>query len=74
MEVVSELTGTVSKLVAEPGQAVQEGDVLLLVESMKMEIPVEAPCSGLLARVHVKQGDAVVEGMVLAAISAAGAR
>ena len=74
MEVVSELTGTVSKLVAEPGQAVQEGDVLLLVESMKMEIPVEAPCSGVLARVLVKKGDAVVEGMVLAAISAAGAR
>ncbi len=67
MEVVSEVTGKVWKMTAEQGAVVQEGDVLMIVESMKMEIPVEASASGPV-RLLVTEGDAVEEGMTVAEI------
>ena len=45
-----------------------EEDVLLILESMKMEIPVEAPCSGKVSEIRVAEGDAVDEGTVLVVI------
>jgi biotin carboxyl carrier protein len=45
-----------------------EGDVILILESMKMEIPVEAPCGGTLAEVRVGEGETVEEGAILAVI------
>ena len=47
---------------------VEEEDVLLILESMKMEIPVEAPCAGRVAEIRVREGDSVEEGDVLAVI------
>lgn len=68
MEILSEVTGKVWKLVASEGASVQEGDVLMIVESMKMEIPVEAGTSGAV-RLLVAEGDVVEEGMKVAEIS-----
>lgn len=67
MNVVSEVTGKVWKMTAEEGAVVQEGDVLMIVESMKMEIPVEASASGSV-RLLVAEGDAIEEGMTVAEI------
>jgi len=68
MEVLSEVTGKVWKLETAEGASVQEGDVLMIVESMKMEIPIEAIASGSV-RLLVVEGDAVEEGMKVAEIS-----
>lgn len=65
MQVRSEVTGTVWKLEVQPGQQVAAGDPLIVVESMKMEIPVESPAAGVVREVRVAEGDAVAEGQVV---------
>jgi len=50
------------------GDAGRESDTLMVIESMKMEIPVESPCAGTVARICVAEGDAIEEGTVLAVI------
>ena len=45
-----------------------EGDTVIILESMKMEMPVEAPCSGTVREVKIKEGEAVDEGKTLAII------
>ena len=65
MQVRSEVTGTVWKLEVQPGQQVAAGDPLIVVESMKMEIPVESPAAGVVREVCVAEGDAVAEGQVV---------
>ena len=70
MDVLSEVTGTVWKVVVKDGDTVQEGQTLVIVESMKMEIPIEAPAGGQ-ATVLVQDGSAVEEGMIVARIDAA---
>jgi biotin carboxyl carrier protein len=67
-EVEAQITGNVWKIEKQPGEAVEEEEVILILESMKMEIPVEAPCAGRLAEVRVAEGDHVEEGAVLAVI------
>ncbi|MBP8296202.1 MAG: acetyl-CoA carboxylase biotin carboxyl carrier protein subunit, partial [Burkholderiales bacterium] len=56
-EVKSEITGTVWKILSKPGDAVSEDDVLMILESMKMEIPVTAPEDGIVKEVRVAEGD-----------------
>ena len=68
MRVEAELTGSLWKLVAKPGQEVKGGDTLMILESMKMEIPVTAPGDGKVSAIHVKEGDTVQEGQLLAEI------
>jgi acetyl-CoA carboxylase biotin carboxyl carrier protein len=67
-EVRAELVGNVWKVEARPGDQVQEDDVLVVLESMKMEIPVTAPVAGTVREVLVKEQDVVKEGQVLAVI------
>lgn len=67
-EVVSSVTGVVFEVAAAEGTAVAAGDTLVVVESMKMEIPVTAPQAGRLARLLVAAGDAVDEGQPVAII------
>jgi acetyl-CoA carboxylase biotin carboxyl carrier protein len=67
-EVKAELVGNVWKLEAHAGDQVQADDVLLVLESMKMEIPVMAPVSGTVRELRVKERDVVKEGQVLAVI------
>lgn len=64
-KVLSEVSGSVWKVEVAVGQSVQAGDTLLIVESMKMEIPVEAPASGTVSEVLVAEGDAVADGQWL---------
>jgi acetyl-CoA carboxylase biotin carboxyl carrier protein len=65
LEVTARLTASVVRTTAEVGQVVEEGATLLLVESMKMEIPVNAPRPGRVAEVRVGAGDVIAEGDVL---------
>jgi len=65
-EIRSEIAGSVWKIVADKGATVAEGDVLLILESMKMEIPITAPCSGTVVDVQVAHGDTVDEDQVVA--------
>jgi biotin carboxyl carrier protein len=66
IEVKSEIAGKVWKIEAQPGDAVSEDDVILILESMKMEIPVHAPAAGKIAKILVEEGQAVAEGDLLA--------
>lgn len=68
--ILSIVTGTVWKIETPAGQKVARGDTLLLVESMKMEIPIEAPGPGRVLEFLVAQGDQVAEGQALAAFEA----
>ncbi len=61
----SEIAGTVWKIEVAPGQSVAEGDVLIILESMKMEIPVEAPRAGVVEALQVSEGQAVKEDQPL---------
>lgn len=64
-KVLSPLAGGVWKIEVQLGTRVEEGDVLMVLESMKMEIPVEAPRAGTVKELSVKEGDAVVEDQIL---------
>ncbi|MDD5372633.1 MAG: biotin attachment protein [Sulfurimonas sp.] len=68
-EVKALLPGNVWKIVANPGQSVNEGDVILILESMKMEIDVVAPKSGIIKSIDVATNDRVTEGQVIALMS-----
>lgn len=64
-DVEAHITGTVWKIEVEVGDSVQEGDPVVILESMKMEMPVEAPAAGTVQQIHVKEGQAVSEGDAL---------
>jgi len=67
-EIKSEITGSVWKILKQPGEAVGDEDALMILESMKMEIPVLAEASGTVAEIRVKENDSVSEGQVLAVL------
>ena len=67
-EVLAEMVANVWKVVAATGDAVAEGDTLVILESMKMEIPVLAEGSGVVTKMHVAEGDVVQEGDPIATI------
>ena len=62
----SEISGSVWKILKAPGDAVAEEEPIMILESMKMEIPVMAPEDGVIATIEVAEGDAVAEGQVVA--------
>ncbi len=61
-EVEAHITGTVWKVEVAVGDAVREGDTVVILESMKMEMPVEAELEGTVSEVLVEEGQAVSEG------------
>jgi biotin carboxyl carrier protein len=67
-EVLAEMVANVWKVLVSPGDDVAEGDTLVILESMKMEIPVEATASGKVSEVNVSEGGVVQEGDVIATI------
>ncbi|MBB6307407.1 biotin/lipoyl-containing protein [Xanthobacter tagetidis] len=67
-EVVSSVTGVVFEVAVAEGATVAAGDTLVVVESMKMEIPVVAPRAGRVARLLMAAGDGVDEGQVVAVV------
>ena len=68
VEVESEVTGNVWKVEVDVGDSVEEGDVLLILESMKMEIPVESPAPGTVSELLVREEDQVEEDQVVAVL------
>ncbi len=65
---MAEMVANVWKVLVSAGDPVNEGDTLCILESMKMEIPVEATASGTLAELNVAEGGVVQEGDVIAVI------
>ena len=66
LRVKSEITGKVWQIEASVGQNLAEEDPIVILESMKMEIPVVAPVGGVLKQILVAEGDAVREGQDVA--------
>jgi acetyl-CoA carboxylase biotin carboxyl carrier protein len=64
-DVAAHITGTVWKIEVKVGQKVNAGDTLVILESMKMEMPVEATESGTVKEIRCKESQAVNEGDVL---------
>ncbi len=64
-EVEAQIAGNVWKIEKAIGDAVVAEDVILILESMKMEIPVEAPCSGTITEIRTTEGESIEEGDVL---------
>lgn len=67
-KVISEVSGSVWKVQAQVGQVLAAGDTLLIVEAMKMEIPVDVESGGTLRELRVAEGEAVTEGQWLATL------
>ncbi len=67
-EVLAALAGDIWKISVEVGDTVEEDDEVFVVEALKMEIPVYAPCDGTVSEIRVKKGDSVEEDDVLAII------
>ena len=68
MDVRAEITANVWQVRTEVGATVAEGDELMILESMKMEIPVTAPCAGVVRELRVGPEDVVQEGDVVAVL------
>jgi acetyl-CoA carboxylase biotin carboxyl carrier protein len=69
-KVTSEISGSVWKILKRPGDLVEEEEPVMILESMKMEIPVLAPEAGTVRDIVVQEGDAVAEGTLVAVIAA----
>ena len=65
MQIKAELAGNLWKIVVREGQQVRADETLMILESMKMEIPVNATVAGRVAKIHVKEGQTVQEGQLL---------
>jgi biotin carboxyl carrier protein len=68
-EVLSEMVANVWKVLVSEGDQVSNGDTLVILESMKMEIPLESPLSGTVKEVRVVEGGVVQEGDVIAVVA-----
>ncbi len=68
-EIRAEMVANVWKVVAKEGDEVHDGDTLVILESMKMEIPVLAEGDGILTSLAVAEGDVIQEGDLIAVIS-----
>lgn len=68
VEVKSDITGSVWRVLKTVGDRVEEEEAVVVVESMKMEIPVSAPEDGVITEIKVEEGDAISEGDVVAVI------
>jgi acetyl-CoA carboxylase biotin carboxyl carrier protein len=69
LKIKTEVTGSVWKIMAAAGQKLAPGDTIMILESMKMEIPVIAEDGGTLTALHVAEGESVNEGQVVATLS-----
>jgi acetyl-CoA carboxylase biotin carboxyl carrier protein len=67
-DVIAEMVANVWKVLVTAGDEVSEGDAICILESMKMEIPVEATASGTVREVNVTEGGVVQEGDIIAVI------
>ncbi|MCL4767002.1 MAG: biotin/lipoyl-binding carrier protein [Hyphomicrobiaceae bacterium] len=68
IKIASEITGAVWKITTQVGQSIAAGEPLMILESMKMEIPVVSEDGGTVREILVKEGDAVQEGQIVAIV------
>ncbi|MCE2691756.1 MAG: biotin/lipoyl-binding carrier protein [Rubrivivax sp.] len=68
-QLLSEVTGSVWEISAQPGQQLAPGDTVMVLESMKMEIPVLCEDGGTVVEILVAQGEAVAEGQPLVMVA-----
>ena len=66
VDINSDITGTIWKIEVKPGDSVAQDDILIIIESMKMEIPVLAPEAGKVVEILVAEEEAIKEGQLLA--------
>ena len=66
--VCADMTSSIWKFLVEPGQSIQSGEPLVILEAMKMEFTISAPCAGKITRPQYKTGDLVSHGMPLLVI------
>ncbi len=66
VQLKSEVIGSVWQIKKQPGETVAQGDIVMIIESMKMEVPVIAEEKGTLRELIVKEGERVVEGQTVA--------
>lgn len=64
-EIMASMAGTVFQVLVQTGEDVSNGQVVVVLESMKMEIPVESETNGVVKEVHIAEGDFVNEGDIL---------
>jgi acetyl-CoA carboxylase biotin carboxyl carrier protein len=64
-QIVSSMAGTVFQVLVSVGETVSDGQDVVILESMKMEVPVSADATGTIQKIHVEPGDFVNEGDVL---------
>jgi acetyl-CoA carboxylase biotin carboxyl carrier protein len=69
VKIAAEVTGLVWKIEKRVGDVVNVGDVLVILESMKMELPLEAPVGGKIAEIRCREGQSVSEGDVLVVLA-----
>jgi len=67
-EIKAHITGVVFQIAAKAGDSVAAGDPVIVLESMKMEIPVEAPRAGSVKEIRVQEGQTVQEGETVAVL------
>jgi acetyl-CoA carboxylase biotin carboxyl carrier protein len=70
-EIRSEITGSLWKVLKQPGDTVTEEEPLMILESMKMEIPILAEANGKVLELPVNEGEPVAEGQVVAVLETA---
>ena len=68
VNVKSEIAGNVWKILTKPGDKVEAEGELMILESMKMEIPVQSPKAGIVKEIRVAEGEAIAEGQLVAII------
>ena len=68
IELRTEITGNVWKVLKAPGDRVEEGDEIIVLESMKMEIPITASDAGVVREIRVQEGGTVTDGEVVATL------
>ncbi len=67
-EVRAPITGNLCKIVKSVGDSIEENEVIMVLESMKMEVPVEAPTAGVISEIRFAENDTVLEEDVVAII------
>lgn len=67
-DIEAHITGTIFQIANLVGDPVKEGEEVIILESMKMEIPLESPIDGTVTEIRVKEGEPVDEGAVVAVI------
>ncbi len=68
VDVRTDISGTVISIVAKQDESVAEGDIIALVEAMKMEIPVVSPVNGKVVQISICEGDVIAENAVVAIV------